>query len=83
MRGYLYNLKRYGSFSHKEISHFLITAILVAFFFSFNDWGYITEAGEPVIDYALGVGNLLTATFAMLLILGLVIVAQKLVSTLR
>lgn len=74
MRGYLYNLKQYGSFSHKEISQFLFTAILAGFYFSFNDWG-----GET-FDYVVGIGNFFVAIFAVILILGSVILAQKLVA---
>ena len=77
MRGYLYNLKKYAAFSHKEVSHYLFVAILVGFYYSFNDWGYVSETGEAVIDYTIGVGNLLVAIFGVLLILGLIILAQK------
>ena len=63
--------KKYNSFSKQELVYVFITSILAGFYLSFDDWGLETY------DAMAGIENFLAATFSVLLILSLVILAQK------
>jgi len=66
-----YNLRKYFSWSSHEWLSFLITVVVVAFLLSFNNWG----ADE--LDVNVGIENLAVMVFSMVLLLGVIILVQK------
>lgn len=63
--------KKHNQFTTEEIVGMLITSVLAGFFLSFDDWGV------DGYDVMVGIENFLLATFAVFLILAVVILAQK------
>lgn len=70
---FVYLYKKYGSLHKEELVMLLITAILAGFYLAFDNWG-VQE-----VDVALGVSNFLLSAFAVVLILALMTIAQKLI----